>query len=83
MYNSLINFILPGNPEKRTQPNKIKVPKLGVMCNIPFISTIFLELNRLLIQSTKKKKIDDKKACVTQNKTPPYINNISPQQKTK
>jgi len=54
--------MVPGSPEYKMQPNKIKVPRLGVMCNIPFISTIFLELNRLFTQSTKKKKIDDKNA---------------------
>jgi len=43
-YSSLKNFIVPGKPEYKTQPNKIIIPRFGVMCNIPLISTIFLEL---------------------------------------
>jgi hypothetical protein len=40
IYSSLINFIVPGNPENKIQPKSIATPKFGVMWSIPFISTM-------------------------------------------
>jgi hypothetical protein len=34
--------MVPGSPEKNTHITRIAIPKLGVKCRIPFISTIDL-----------------------------------------
>lgn len=40
--NSQLNFIVPGRPEKNTNIKIIEIPKFGVTCIIPLISTIDL-----------------------------------------
>ena len=70
IYISHINFIEPGNPEKSTQPTRTETAKLGFICIIPDTSVIFLLLYRLLIQSTKKKNKQLKKACVRLKRKP-------------
>lgn len=83
MYNSLMNFNVPGNPEYKTVMIKIDTPKLGVVCINPEISETNRDLYRFCIQSTKKNIKDDSNECVIHNIIPPKKHNVSPQRNTK
>jgi hypothetical protein len=54
--------IEPGNPRKIKQFIKLIKNNLGQRKFIPLISVINLVLNRLLIASTKRKELVDKRA---------------------
>lgn len=78
-----MNFKVPGNPAYKTHMVIMAIPSIGVICNTPDISTTFLELKRLCRQSTIKNIKADKAPCVAENKIPPSIALVSPQQNVK
>ena len=75
-----MNFNVPGKPAYKTHIKIITIPNIGVIWSIPEISTTDLELNRRCKQSTIKNINADNAPCVVENKTPPNIAFVSPQQ---